>query len=64
MPVQKQKVKKQYFTPYRIIIGVAIFLILSMALYKVYSLASSKAIDQINDAHNKYIQNGDSSSGK
>lgn len=35
-----------------------------MASYKVYSLASAKTIDQINDAHNKYIQNGDSSSGK
>ena len=51
-------------TPYRIIIGVAIFLILAMASYKVYTLASSKTIDQINDAHSKYIQNGDSSSGK
>ena len=64
MPVQKQKVQKQQITPYRIIIGLAIFLILSMATYKVYSLASSKTIDQINDAHNKYIQNGESSSGK
>ena len=60
----KQQVKKPLLTPYRIIIGVAIFLILVMATYKVYSLASSKTIDQINDAHNKYIQNGDSSSGK
>ena len=53
--VQKQIEKKQLLTPYRIIIGVAIFLILAMASYKVYSLASTKTIDQINDAHNKYL---------
>ena len=64
MSAPKQQVKKPLLTPYRIIIGVAIFLILVIATYKVYSLASSKTIDQINNAHNKYIQNGDSSSGK
>ena len=64
VPLQKNQEKKQLLTPYRIIIGIAIFLILVMASYKVYTLAASQTVDQINDAHSKYIQNGDSSSGK
>ena len=39
-------------------------MILILGAYQVYSISSSKTIDQINNAHNKYIQNGDSSSGK
>jgi hypothetical protein len=63
--MQKQQVKKSLLTPYRILIGLAIVCIFVMASYKVYTMASTKAIDQINEAHGKYIeQKDDSSSGQ
>jgi hypothetical protein len=59
----KQQEKKSLFTPYKILLGLAIFFILVMASYKVYSsIYAPAAKSEINNLHGKIIQNADGSS--
>jgi cytoskeletal protein RodZ len=62
----KQIEKKQLITPAKVIIGVAIFCILAMASYKVYTIAfPSQADSKMNQIHsNKIISHAGSSSGQ
>lgn len=62
---RKQQEKKQLITPAKVLIGVAIFCILAMASYKVYTIAfPSPSESKIIQSHGKIIQNAESSSGK
>lgn len=61
----KTSVKSNKFSTYKIILGVSLLLIAALVGYKLYSMAyAGAAASQITDAHSKYIQNGDSTSGK
>lgn len=62
----KQTEKKQLITPAKVLIGVAIFCILAMASYKVYTIAfPSPTESKMNQVHStKIIQHAGSSSGK
>lgn len=64
--IQKQTEKKQLITPAKVLIGVAIFCILAMASYKVYTISfPSPADSKMSQVHStKIIQNAGSSSGK
>ncbi len=68
MPVAqpaKQQEKRQLITPTKVLIGVAIFCILAMASYKVYTITfPSPSESKIVQSHGKMIQNAESSSGK
>ena len=61
----KQVEKKKMITPYKILIGVAIFCIVAMLSYKLYTLAyAGAAASKISASHGKFIQHGDSSNGQ
>lgn len=61
----KIEVKSNKFSTYKIVLGVTLLLIAALIGYKLYTLAyAGAAASQITDAQSKYIQNGDSSSGK
>ena len=61
----KQVEKKKMITPFKILIGVAIFCIVAMFSYKLYSLAYvGAAASKISSSHGKFIQHGDSSNGQ
>lgn len=63
MPVAqpaKQQEKRQLITPTKVLIGVAIFCILAMASYKVYTITfPSPSESKIVQSHGKMIQNVD-----
>lgn len=62
---QKTQIKSSRFSAYKIVIGVALLFIVALVGYKLLSLAyAGSAVSQINGSHSKFIQNGDSSSGK
>lgn len=59
----KQVEKKKMLTPYKILIGLAIFCVVAMVSYKLYTLAyAGAAANKILNSHSKFIQNADSSS--
>ena len=59
----KQIEKKKMLTPYKILIGLAIFCVIAMLSYKLYTLAyAGAAANKILNSHSKFIQNADSSS--
>ena len=59
----KQVEKKKMLTPYKILIGLAIFCVIAMVSYKLYTLAyAGAAANKILNSHSKFIQNADSSS--
>lgn len=59
----KQVEKKKMLTPYKILIGLAIFCVVAMLSYKLYTLAyAGAAANKILNSHSKFIQNADSSS--
>lgn len=61
----KQQEKKQLITPARVLIGVAIFCIIAMASYKVYTITfPAPEESKLIQSHGKMIQNAGSSSGK
>jgi|JI6StandDraft_1071083.scaffolds.fasta_scaffold170516_2 cytoskeletal protein RodZ len=61
----KQQEKRQLITPTRVLIGVAIFCILAMASYKVYTITfPAPSESKIIQSHGKMIQNAESSSGR
>jgi thiol:disulfide interchange protein len=64
-PRTKQQEKKQLITPAKVLIGVAIFCVLAMASYKVYTITFPSATEsKLEQSHGKIIQNVESSSGK
>jgi septal ring-binding cell division protein DamX len=61
----KQMEKKQFITPTKVIIGVAILCILAMASYKVYTIAfPAPSENKMAQSHSKIISNAGSSSGR
>ena len=61
----KQQEKKQLITPAKVLIGVAIFCIIAMASYKVYTITfPAPEESKLIQSHGKMIQNAGSSSGK
>ena len=61
----KQQEKRQLITPTRVLIAVAIFCILAMASYKVYTITfPAPSESKIIQSHGKMIQNAESSSGR
>lgn len=63
VPLAKQVEKKKMITPYKILIGLAVFCVFAMVSYKLYSLAyAGAAVSKITNSHSKFIQNADSSS--
>ena len=58
----KQVEKKRMLTPYKILIGLAIFCVVAMVSYKLFTLAyAGAAANKITNSHSKFIQNADSS---
>lgn len=54
----KQQEKKQMITPAKVLIGAAIFCILAMASYKVYTITfPSPSESKLEQSHGKIIQN-------
>ena len=61
--MNKQQEKKSIFSPYKILLGLAVFFMLVMVSFKVYDEFIAKPISsEINSVHGKIIQNADSSS--
>lgn len=68
MPMEqtsKQQLKKQVITPTRVLIAVAIFCILALGSYKMYTIAfPTNTESKMDQTHSKIISVAESSSGK